>query len=78
MDRLAYRVTAPDNNGARHGTETTLLTPRKLADRLADETRALRPDMTGTLTIHVWAHRGGWHYRGPVPDDAERFDYPAH
>ncbi|MBB4922162.1 hypothetical protein [Kitasatospora kifunensis] len=72
-----YRVTATDNGGCRYGSDSTGADPRALADRVAAETRSARPDMSGPLTVHVWAARDGEHSRLPIPADAVRFDYPA-
>jgi hypothetical protein len=77
---LIYRVTTSNSNGTRYCSDSTGTTPQALADQVAADTRSVRPDMTdmdALLTIHVWSARDNEHYRLPVPDDADRFDYPS-
>lgn len=77
MADLTYRVTT-ETSTPRYGHNSVWLrTPQKLADAVAEETRIVRPDVTGPLTIHVWPSRDDEHYRLPIPADAQRFDYPA-
>jgi hypothetical protein len=76
MTKLMYRVTAENATGSRYGSDSTGMDPQALADRIAADTRVARPDLSGPLTIHVWAPREDEHYRLPTPADAHRFDYP--
>lgn len=74
---LTYRVST-DGRSFRYGSFTEWTqTPQELADRLAEETRNGRPDVTGPLTVHIWPSREDEHYRLPIPADAQQFDYPA-
>jgi hypothetical protein len=48
-----------------------------VAQRAAAETR-IGHSYYGPLRVSVWAHRGeAEHYRNPVPDTAEWFEFPA-
>lgn len=79
MPELTYRV-IPDGHDRpiRYGTDGNWAwSTHALADAIAMDVRQIRPDITCPLTIHVWPTRDSEHYRRPVPDEAERFEYPA-
>lgn len=77
MADLTYRVSTGERESRYGHFSDWQQTTQELASMLAKETRQIRPDITGPLAIHVWPTRNSEHYRQPIPDNADRFDYPA-
>lgn len=78
-----YRVDRADgvkewsfSHGSQDGT-TEHVTAVGLAQFVASQTR-VGHSFYGALRVYVWQRDGdGVHYRDPVPERAERFDFPA-
>lgn len=77
MTDLTYRVTAGTQTPRYGHNSAWAFSPQALADAIAMDVRQIRPDITEPLTIHVWPSRDDEHYRLPVPDGADRFEYPG-